>query len=60
MTDATENMVLAQLRAIREAIGCLESGQNEIKAEPLTVREYQAAAHSDSVNRRPEKASCRY
>lgn len=50
MTDATENTVLAQLRYIRTAVERLEHGQNEIKTKLLSIRDYQAAAHNDSIN----------
>ena len=50
MIEQTENLILEHLRHMRAAIERLEHRQSEIKSELLTIREYQAAAHTDSIN----------
>lgn len=50
MAEVNLEMVYRILQNIQERMGNIENGQSEIKAELLTIREYQAAAHVDGVN----------
>jgi predicted nucleic acid-binding Zn-ribbon protein len=49
MTDHTDNLVLEHLRHLRTVVDRIEQNQKDMKTELVTIREYQAAAHTDSV-----------